>query len=164
LTTTALAFAYFITQLEDEGLKGVKPIVYLDDPICSLDSNHIYNILGIIKSKLNHEHVEQLFISTHNFEFFNLVKMWMSYYHAKEGTVKRAQYFLINRKGNHSHITQLPDLLKNHRSEYAYLISKVKEAVAQPHNCDAIAVQSYRCFSRQLSPKLLSSFFMLLWI
>lgn len=140
---TAIAFAYFITQLEDESLKNVKPIVYLDDPICSLDSNHIYNVLGIIKSKLNHDHVEQLFISTHNFEFFNLVKMWMSYYRAREGNQKRSQYFLINRIGNHSQINQLPDLLKNHRSEYAYLISKVKEAVSQPQNCDAIAVQSY---------------------
>ncbi|EOW2077176.1 AAA family ATPase [Vibrio mimicus] len=140
---TAIAFAYFITQLEDEALKDVKPIVYLDDPICSLDSNHIYNALGIIKSKLNHEHVEQLFISTHNFEFFNLVKMWMSYYREKEGNQKRSQYFLINRKGDHSQIDQLPDLLKNHRSEYAYLISKVKEAVSQPQNFDAIAVQSY---------------------
>ncbi len=140
---TAIAFAYFITQLEDEALKDVKPIVYLDDPICSLDSNHIYNVLGIIKSKLNHDHVEQLFISTHNFEFFNLVKMWMSYYRAKEGNQKRTQYFLINRRGDHSQIDQLPDLLKNHRSEYAYLISKIKEAVNQPQNCDAIAVQSY---------------------
>ncbi|MCK2888540.1 AAA family ATPase [Escherichia coli] len=140
---TAIAFSYFITQLEDEALKDVKPIVYLDDPICSLDSNHIYNVLGIIKSKLNHEHVEQLFISTHNFEFFNLVKMWMSYYREKEGNQKRSQYFLINRNGDQSQIDQLPDLLKNHRSEYAYLISKVKEAVNQPQKCDAIAVQSY---------------------
>ncbi|WP_037410130.1 AAA family ATPase [Shewanella fidelis] len=140
---TAIAFAYFITQLEDEALKDVKPIVYLDDPICSLDSNHIYNVIGIIKSKLNHDKVEQLFISTHNFEFFNLVKMWMSYYRAKEGNQKRSQYFLINRKDHQSQIDQLPDLLKNHRSEYAYLISKVKEAVSQPQNCDAIAVQSY---------------------
>lgn len=140
---TAIAFAYFITQLEDESLKDFKPIVYLDDPICSLDSNHIYNVLGIIKSKLNHDYVEQLFISTHNFEFFNLVKMWMSYYRAREGNQKRSQYFLINRKGDHSQIDQLPDLLKNHRSEYAYLISKVKEAVNQSQNCDAIAVQSY---------------------
>jgi wobble nucleotide-excising tRNase len=140
---TAIAFAYFITQLEDETLRDVKPIVYLDDPICSLDSNHIYNVLGIIKSKLNHNYVEQLFISTHNFEFFNLVKMWLSHYHAREGNQKRSQYFLINRKGDHSQIDQLPDLLKNHRSEYAYLISKVKEAVNQPQNCDAITVQSY---------------------
>ncbi|MZI93040.1 AAA family ATPase [Vibrio sp. CAIM 722] len=140
---TAIAFAYFITQLEDEALKDIKPIVYLDDPISSLDSNHIYNVLGIIKNKLNHDHVEQLFISTHNFEFFNLVKMWMSYYRATKGNQKRSQYFLINRNGDYSQIDQLPDILKNHRSEYAYLISKVKEAVTQPQNCDAIAVQSY---------------------
>lgn len=141
---TAIAFAYFITQLEDESLNGIKPIVYLDDPICSLDSNHIYNVLGIIKSKLGHEHVEQLFISTHNFEFFNLVKTWLSYFsRTKTGTAKRAQFFLVNRTGDQSKIDPLPKLLKDHRSEYAYLISKVKEAVERPENCDSIAVQSY---------------------
>ncbi|MEZ9697726.1 AAA family ATPase [Vibrio sp. 10N.261.46.E12] len=140
---TAIAFAYFITQLEDEALQGVQPIVYIDDPICSLDSNHIYNVLGIIKSKLNHDKVEQLFISTHNFEFFNLVKMWLSHYKEVEGNFKRTRYFLINRKDNESRIDRLPDLLKDHRSEYAYLISKVKEAIERPYNCDAVAVQSY---------------------
>lgn len=141
---TAIAFAYFITQLEDESLNGTKPIVYLDDPICSLDSNHIYNVLGIIKSKLGHEHVEQLFISTHNFEFFNLVKTWLFYFsRTKTGTAKRAQFFLVNRTGDQSKIDPLPKLLKDHRSEYAYLISKVKEAVERPQNCDSVAVQSY---------------------
>tara|TARA_B100001063_G_scaffold126187_1_gene117913 strand:+ start:1624 stop:3840 length:2217 start_codon:yes stop_codon:yes gene_type:complete len=141
---TAIAFAYFITQLEDESLNGIKPIVYLDDPICSLDSNHIYNVLGIIKSKLGHEHVEQLFISTHNFEFFNLVKTWLFYFsRTKTGTAKRAQFFLVNRTGEQSKIEPLPKLLKDHRSEYAFLISKVKEAVERPENCDSIAVQSY---------------------
>lgn len=140
---TAIAFAYFITQLEDESLKNLKPIVYLDDPICSLDSNHIYNVIGIIKNKLNHEHVEQLFISTHNFEFFNMLKMWMSYYSGTQGSLKRAEYFLISRKNNESQICALPVSLKNCRSEYAYLISKVKEAIHCPHNCDSISVQSY---------------------
>lgn len=141
---TAIAFAYFITQLEDESLVGTKPIVYLDDPICSLDSNHIYNVLGIIKSKLGHEHVEQLFISTHNFEFFNLVKTWLSYFgRTKTGTTKRAQFFLVNRISDQSKIEPLPKLLKDHRSEYAYLISQVKEAVERPQNFDSIAVQSY---------------------
>ncbi|MCL2914906.1 AAA family ATPase [Shewanella corallii] len=141
---TAIAFAYFITQLEDESLNGTKPIVYLDDPICSLDSNHIYNVLGIIKNKLGHEHVEQLFISMHNFEFFNLVKTWLSYFSkTKTGIAKRAQFFLVNRTRDQSKIDPLPKLLKDHRSEYAYLISKVKEAVERPEHCDSVAVQSY---------------------
>lgn len=140
---TAIAFAYFVTQLEEEALKNTKPIIYLDDPISSLDSNHIYNVLGIIKNKFNHNKVKQLFISTHNFEFFNLVKMWMSYYKEKQEVEKRTQYFLINRTGSQSQINHLPDLLKDHRSEYAYLISKVKEAVENPKEFEAIAVQSY---------------------
>ncbi|ANU35652.1 AAA family ATPase [Vibrio scophthalmi] len=137
---TAIAFAYFITELEDESLKGTKPIVYLDDPICSLDSNHIYNVLGIIKDKLNHDKVEQLFISTHNFEFFNLVKTWFSYYQRKP---RRAQFYLVNRKVDQSSICELPELLLNYKSEYAYLISKIKEAIQHPEQFDAISVQAY---------------------
>lgn len=145
---TAIAFAYFITELEDESLKDTKPIVYLDDPICSLDSNHIYNVLGIIKDKLNHEKVAQLFISTHNFEFFNLVKTWFDYYKLvkREGKVvqpKRAEFYLVNRKQNASTIEQLPKNLKDHKSEYAYLIARVKEAVQNPERFDAVSVQAY---------------------
>jgi wobble nucleotide-excising tRNase len=145
---TAIAFAYFITELEDESLKGLKPIVYLDDPICSLDSNHIYHVLGIIKDKLNHEKVEQLFISTHNFEFFNLVKTWFDYYKQvrRDGEVvkqKRAEFYLVNRKQNASTIDQLPNNLKDHKSEYAYLIAKIKEAVRNPELFDAVSVQAY---------------------
>ncbi|MEZ9579321.1 AAA family ATPase [Vibrio sp. 10N.261.55.C5] len=145
---TAIAFAYFITELEDESLKDAKPIVYLDDPICSLDSNHIYNVLGIIKDKLNHDKVEQLFISTHNFEFFNLVKTWFDYYKLvkRDGDVvkpKRAEFYLVNRKQNASTVEQLPKNLKDHKSEYAYLIAKIKEAVRNPEQFDAVAVQAY---------------------
>lgn len=144
---TAIAFAYFITELDDESLKDTKPIVYLDDPICSLDSNHIYNVLGIIKDKLNHDKVEQLFISTHNFEFFNLVKTWFDYYKmVKRGDdvkPKRAEFYLVNRKQNASTVEQLPKNLKDHKSEYAYLIAKIKEAVRNPEQFDAISVQAY---------------------
>ena len=145
---TAIAFAYFITELEDESLKDTKPIVYLDDPICSLDSNHIYNVLGIIKDKLNHAKVDQLFISTHNFEFFNLVKTWFDYYKLvkRDGEVvkpKRAEFYLVNRKQNASTIEQLPKNLKDHKSEYAYLIAKIKEAVQNPERFDAVSVQAY---------------------
>src|SRR5204863_10186967 len=37
---TAIAFAYFISRLEDKNTTLVDTVIYLDDPISSLDSNH----------------------------------------------------------------------------------------------------------------------------
>ncbi len=46
---TAIAFAFFLTKLlEDPELKDV--IVFIDDPISSLDSNHIFQVFSILKT------------------------------------------------------------------------------------------------------------------
>lgn len=46
---TAIAFAFFLTKLlEDPKLEDV--IVYIDDPISSLDSNHIFQVYSTIRS------------------------------------------------------------------------------------------------------------------
>lgn len=40
---TAIAFAYFVTLVEDGRMPISDTIVFIDDPISSLDSNHIFN-------------------------------------------------------------------------------------------------------------------------
>ncbi|MGP8217721.1 MAG: AAA family ATPase [Bacteroidia bacterium] len=40
---TAIAFAYFITKIEDKSTNLADIIVYIDDPISSLDANHLFN-------------------------------------------------------------------------------------------------------------------------
>lgn len=120
---TAIAFSYFLTRLEDQETDISKAIVFIDDPISSLDSNHLYNTFAIIKAKL--ENCNQLFISTHNFEFFNLIKDWFS-----DIKKKKCCYYLIERTvkdaNEVSNINELPLFLLNYKSEYHYLFYKIK--------------------------------------
>lgn len=73
---TAISFAYFITKVEEKGSDTSKSIVYVDDPVSSLDSNHLFSTYSFVKNKLSNAH--QLFISTHNYELFNLLKDWLT--------------------------------------------------------------------------------------
>ena len=71
---TAIAFAYFIVKAEEEQFNKPQVIFFIDDPISSFDSNFIYYCFSLIKRHFSN--AGQLFISTHNFQFFNLVKKW----------------------------------------------------------------------------------------
>ena len=65
-----------------------------------------------------------MFISTHNFEFFNLIKDW--FIKVKE---KYKSFYLVERTTNEtkdeSQIIQLPLLLLKFKSEYCYLFSLI---------------------------------------
>ena len=39
-----ISFCYFLVSVEEAMNKGLQPIIWIDDPICSLDSNHIFFI------------------------------------------------------------------------------------------------------------------------
>lgn len=126
---TAIAFAYFITKLEDKNTTLADAIICLDDPISSLDSNHLFNTYSFIRTKFYDETTrtlkcKQLFISTHNFEFFNLIKDW--FLKVKE---KYKSFYFVERTTNEtkdeSQIIQLPSLLLKFKSEYCYLFSLI---------------------------------------
>ncbi|HEU5053033.1 MAG TPA: AAA family ATPase [Hanamia sp.] len=126
---TAIAFAYFITKLEDKNTTLANSIIYLDDPISSLDSNHLFNTYSFIRTKFYDEQTrtlkcKQLFVSTHNYEFFNLIKDW--FIKVKD---KYRSFYLVERTTNdtkdESKIIQLPSLLLKFKSEYCYLFSLI---------------------------------------
>ena len=74
---TIIALAYFLTELESLKREGKlkDTIIFFDDPISSLDSNHIFQIRSLIQHFFNDENSYlQLFISTHNFEFFSVLQ------------------------------------------------------------------------------------------
>jgi wobble nucleotide-excising tRNase len=120
---TAIAFAYFMTRLEDKNTKLKDTIVYLDDPISSLDSNHIFNIYAFIKTKLSS--CKQLFISTHNSEFFNIIKDWY------DDHKNNKSLFIIERTANasvdKSYLKNIPLLMDKYKSEYVYLFSVIND-------------------------------------
>lgn len=70
-----ISFCYFIAKLEDITTKGQKPIIWIDDPVSSLDGNHIFFLYSLIKSEIiDNNSFEQIFISTHNLNFLKYLK------------------------------------------------------------------------------------------
>ncbi len=47
-----IAFCYFVASLKDINTKDKKPIVWIDDPISSLDNNHIFFIFSLIENEI----------------------------------------------------------------------------------------------------------------
>jgi len=136
---TAISLAYFIAGLGDKKTKLNETIVFIDDPVSSLDCNHLFNIYAFIKSKL--VNCGQLFVSTHNLEFFNLMKDFVKY--DCKGTDGKGYgdcipCYLIekvrnekNDKNGQAFIKDLPSTLKKFKTEYNYLFSLLKMAQNQ---------------------------------
>lgn len=131
-----ISFCYFMAKLDDVTTSGQQPIIWIDDPISSLDSNHIYFIFSLIVSKIAKTGCfSQLFLSTHNLDFLKYLNRLKSFHldgNGKQIADSKA-YFLIERIGNHSSIQALPKYLKSNATEYNYLFSqiyKVSQCVA----------------------------------
>jgi wobble nucleotide-excising tRNase len=119
-----ISFCYFIAKLGDTNTIGKKPIIWIDDPISSLDSNHIFFLYSIIKSEIiSRDSFEQIFVSTHNLDFLKYLKRLHRDVIGPDGKKKSYQplYFLINREDKKSSIKQMPNYLKDFVTEYNYL-------------------------------------------
>jgi wobble nucleotide-excising tRNase len=132
---TAVSFAYFMVSLE-EGEAGISDqIIFIDDPICSLDSNHIYAVYALIREKLMG--CKQLFVSTHNSEFFNLIRdAWIGH-RSVRGAVNNTSCYLVTRvlgedRNTSSTISRLPELLRKFKSEYQFVFSQLKQFAENP--------------------------------
>lgn len=124
---SAIAFAYFLTELKalrkDDPPKLPKTIIFIDDPISSLDSNHIFQVRSLLNDFFKIDDFAQLFISTHNFEFFSVL-----YDSGIFGTIKsytneskRPLYFIKRDKNGVSTIEKMPKTFSNYKSEYVGL-------------------------------------------
>lgn len=139
---TAIAFSYFIVKVGESDFDKSKGIIFIDDPISSFDSNYIYHCFSLINTHF--EEVGQLFISTHNFQFFNLVKRWFinknnstrnDNEEAKlEGKVEKptpCEFFMVENYPEagvrKARIVELDKTLKIYKSEYHFLFAKLKE-------------------------------------
>jgi len=135
---TAIAFSYFIVKVEEKEFKIKDGIIFIDDPISSFDSNFIYHCFSLISTHF--KEVGQLFISTHNFQLFNLAKEWFinKNNHARQDNDKAraegrpekpmpCEFFMVEnfiesdvRKAK---IVELDKTLRNYKSEYHFLFS-----------------------------------------
>lgn len=146
---TAIAFSHFMVLLgslfEDKKLQ--ETIIFIDDPISSLDANHIAQISSMINAFFFRKGIDdldpnkivncfkQLFISTHNFEFYSFLrdannikrsKKIVNPATGKSSDVPACNYFFIKRiSGEKSLIQNLPKTLSKYNSEYIYLFSEI---------------------------------------
>jgi wobble nucleotide-excising tRNase len=118
---SAIAFAYFLTELKslrnDDPSKLPNTIIFIDDPISSLDSNHIFQVRSLLKEFFKTEDFAQLFISTHNFEFFSMLMDSEELFHRQKKT-KADFYFIKRNDSGESKIEHLPTTFKDYNSEY----------------------------------------------
>ena len=129
---TAIAFSYFIVKVGEGDFDKSKGIIFIDDPISSFDSNFIYYCFSMIDTHF--KEVGQLFISTHNFQLFNLVKN--SFVRNNQNRKNKnkdecCKFFMVEnfiessiRKAK---IVELDKTLENFKSEYNFLFAKLKE-------------------------------------
>lgn len=120
-----ISFCYFMAKLHDTETKDSKPIIWIDDPISSLDGNHIFFIFSMINEELvTQKNYEQLFISTHNLEFLKYLKRLKG---ADERKKKKITYnfFLIERSSKYSSIQCMPKYLYQYVTEFNFLFEQI---------------------------------------
>lgn len=144
-----ISFCYFMAKLKEiNNLEHT--IIWIDDPISSLDNNHIFYMFSLIENEIAKPIVvpnvgkkyryKQIFISTHNLDFLKYLRR-LSYpiikqeydvencIHSPKCKKKRDMaailHFIIERQINHSSIKLMPEYLKTHSTEYNYLFSKI---------------------------------------
>jgi len=136
-----IAFCYFIAKLEEPDSKGKKLIIYIDDPISSLDGNHIFFMFSLIESLItkpfknadgsNDYRYKQLFISTHNLDFLKYLKRLsiprkrIVESEGKTRSVEDNEHFIVERNGASSNIMLMPAYLKNYITEFNYLFHQI---------------------------------------
>ncbi len=114
-----ISLIYFFIKLEETNFDLGSAVIFIDDPVSSLDANHMHRVYSFLNEKIID--VGQLFITTHNFDFFNLLKDMYKYdLHNKEGNFYLIKKIKVNQNYSSS-IEMLPDLLKKFKSEYNYI-------------------------------------------
>ena len=137
---TAISFCFFLTKL-----KELKPeqfseaIIYIDDPISSLDSNHIFQVTAIIRETFFHQMADsswttkckQIFFSTHNFEFFSLLRELKP-----ENKTSSRLFYIKKINTEESSLDDMPKSLGRYSSEYQFLFSVINDFHKAPSKFD----------------------------
>lgn len=134
---TAIAFVYFINKLKEQDNKIQETIVVVDDPVSSFDSNNLFSSYSYLK--LNCNEAKQLFVLTHNFNYFRLVRDWFEAKnkkqkgkHQKDSSkpLSICNIYKLETKlnGSSKRVSEIVDAdatLLNYSSEYHYQFDKV---------------------------------------
>ena len=111
-------------------------MIWIDDPISSLDSNHIFFVYSLIKAVIvKPKNFLQLFISTHNLDFLTYLKR------ISKDKDKDKEFFIVERSGDTSQIRLMPKYLKDHMTEFNYLFHQIYKC-----STESIDDTNYRVF------------------
>jgi wobble nucleotide-excising tRNase len=135
-----IAFCYFMAKLDALDNSGKELIVYIDDPISSLDSNHVFFVYSVIEQLLcapirktdgtEAYRYKQLFVSTHNLDFLKYLKRL-------SGPSKQVQHFIVERHGDApSRLSLMPEYLKKYVTEFNYLFHQIYRCSIQVQQGD----------------------------
>ena len=117
-----LAYCYFLAKLDDVNTRDSKPTIWIDDPISSLDGNHIFFAYSLLEEEIvSKGRFEQLFISTHNLDFLKYLKRLNG---GKRNDPKKS-YFVVIRKDKTSIVGVMPSYLKEYVTEFNYLFHQI---------------------------------------
>ena len=124
----------------------------IDDPVSSLDSNHIFFVFSLIENLIAKPEqdadgkkildntgkpvfrYDQLFISTHNLDF-------LKYLRKLSRPKSDHEHFLVVKKTDSSTLGAMPSYLKNYTTEFNYLFSEIY-ICSDPAN----AATEHHCF------------------
>lgn len=155
---TAIAFVYFITKLRESGNRIDDTIVVVDDPVSSFDSNHLFHAYSFLRTQCTD--ARQLFVLTHNFTYFKLVRDWFTGTNRnrqKKGSEEICFFYQLNAppgSPRHSLLADADDSLKNYGSEYHYIFKKLYE-----YKLHTTLNRDEAFLTANLARKLLESFF-----
>ena len=130
---TAISFSHFLACLEDKETKSVlqNTIIYVDDPVSSLDSNHLFNTYALISTYLINK-CGQLFISTHNYELFNLLKDELTPYKPKkckyetrDNSECNVYVYQVEKIAGSAELKNVDCLLCRFKSEYQFVFYQI---------------------------------------
>lgn len=120
-----VAFSYFMAKLNDTETIGKKPLIWIDDPICSLDANHVFFVYSLISSEIAiKDNFEQLFITTHNLDFLKYLKRLKSKFVGKDKDRSKG-FFIIERKNDDTKLMIMPKYMKDFVTEFNYLFNSI---------------------------------------
>lgn len=125
---TAITLLHFLRSLDDEGFDRNNGLVVIDDPVSSLDSTALCSAAAFITDAVfdrdNKSVRGQVFVATHNFTFFRLLRDWAI--HLRKPTRK---FYTIRTtqtaSGRSSVLRPIDQLLLEFDSEYHFLFSRV---------------------------------------
>lgn len=138
--TSLISFCYFMATIEDQ-LQDLNAssrlVIYIDDPISSLDSNHVFFMFSLVDTIIaKAAKYAQLFISTHSLDFFKYLKKL-----SPPGGEKVA-YFLLESRGMNGYrcsvLSDMPNYLKEFVTEFNYLFFQIHKAYQEAKKVQAL--------------------------